>query len=314
MSPLIKRFTSETMAEIIAWLSERLQHNTPVQFELPIENRETAHYPGELRETTSGPLRLRTLQNLVDLGDALNCTAAPVRYAAPWMEIILTPRAPESQWHQEQPGIEKYGMNSKYQRIQKLEDPSFLSDLHRSMKEAHIDRCRHLINLGVNTGDELIPVMELNSKTCCVGIDHSPSAIAAARTRFESTPHTFLEMDINQIDAIDAAHHHRYDLFMSLGTLHSPSVDSKRVFMWCMQHLLAKDATVIIGFPNCRWGNGHPVPGARTRNRKESDMSLVIKDVYFVKKYLQQHRFNTVIFGKYYLFVVGTPVVSQIAL
>ncbi|MBN2716533.1 MAG: methyltransferase [Deltaproteobacteria bacterium] len=302
----MKRFTDQTMGEIINWCGARLQERSGIEIELPVIKDADDGYPGQLIDTAFGKIRYRTMQNVVDLAEALGCVVTPRRFDAPWLQVTLTPCRPESDWHRAARDVEKYGVDSPYQRIQKLEDPSFLSDLRRSLIEANVAGQEHLLNLGVNTGDELMSVLELNPDVGCVGIDHSPSAIAAARQRFAGTMHTFIEMDINGIDKIDASHHKRYDLFMSLGTLHSPGVDSKRVFMWCMRHLLSPSASVIIGFPNCRWVNGVPVFGARTKNRRAQDMSLVVKDVYFIKKYLQQHRFNTTIFGKYYLFVVGT--------
>lgn len=267
--------------------------------------------PGEFADGGNIQVRHRSMQNMVDLADVLGCHLVPQAMGDGWVTARFCPRNPQNSWHHTENGVEKYGADSPYQRIQKLEDPSFLHDLRRSLVEAGIEGCQYLMNLGVNTGDELTLVQRLNAKTRCLGIDHSPSAIAAAKARFAGQPVDFLELDINNITTLDERHHHRYDIFMSLGTLHSPGVDSKRVFMWCMQHLLAKGASVIVGFPNCRWVDGEPVYGARTRNRRETDMSLVIKDTYFIKKYLQQHKFQVTIFGRYYLFVVGRPIAIQ---
>ena len=313
------RFNTEPIAEIMETLSRETlsrvtggDRQTAVTFELPILPLDADAYPGEEVYTAFGPLRFRTLQNVTDMADALNCQLYPMSQTGPWMRFTLMPRSLPDRWHTATGGSEsdseKYGASSAYQRIPKLEDPCFYGDLTRSLKDISIEQRHQLISLGVNTGDELLPVYRLNPGMHCTGIDHSQSALAIARQRFEPSCSEFVQMDINQIHAIDEAYLHRYDVFMSLGTLHSPGVDSKRVFMWCMQHLLVRGAAVIVGFPNCRWTGGQVVYGARTRNRSEMDLSLVVKDIHFIKKYLQQHRFKVTVFGKYYLFVVGTPV------
>jgi hypothetical protein len=309
------RFTAEPMGEMIETLSRTLgatslSSPTPVTFELPILPPENDGFPGEIaagQGEPGEPVRYRTLQNVVDLADALGCRLFPAGQNGCWMRFTIFQRPPRDNWHSTGRNTEKYGATSPFQRIEKLEDPSFCTDLHRCLNEVQIHRCESLISLGVNAGDELLPVYRLNPQIHCTGIDHAASALQMARQRFGNFANEFIEMDINHISTISERHFHRYGVFMSLGTLHSPGVDSKRVFMWCMQHLLASQGSVIVGFPNCRWVQGHAVYGARTRNRRETDLSLVIKDIYFIKKYLQQHRFNVTVFGKYYLFVVGTP-------
>jgi hypothetical protein len=62
---------------------------------------------------------------------------------------------------------------------------------------------------------------------------------------------------------------------------------------------------VILGFPNCRYVDGEVVSGAKVKNYSESALSLLVKHIYFVKKYLQQHRFKVTLFGSHYLFLSG---------
>jgi hypothetical protein len=96
-----------------------------------------------------------------------------------------------------------------------------------------------------------------------------------------------------------------FDLILSIGTLESPGIAFKRVFMSLMQRLLSPGGAVILGFPNCRYVDGEVISGARVKNYSESELSLLVKDIYFVKKYLQQHRFKVMLFGSHYLFLTG---------
>jgi len=49
----------------------------------------------------------------------------------------------------------------------------------------------------------------------------------------------------------------------------------------------------------------HPT---RAPNYPYPEMSLLIKDIYWIKKYLQQHKFRVTITGKEYLFVTATKI------
>jgi hypothetical protein len=75
--------------------------------------------------------------------------------------------------------------------------------------------------------------------------------------------------------------------------------------MSLVQDHLTEQGAVILGFPNCRYTDGEVVYGAKVKNYTEPELSLLIKDIYFIKKYLQQHRFRVTLFGKHDLFLVG---------
>ena len=50
------------------------------------------------------------------------------------------------------------------------------------------------------------------------------------------------------------------------------------------------------------------IQGAKAPNYPFSELSLLIKDLHWIKKYLQQHRFRVRIFGQSYLFLVATKI------
>jgi hypothetical protein len=48
------------------------------------------------------------------------------------------------------------------------------------------------------------------------------------------------------------------------------------------------------------------VYGAKMRNYRESDLSLLLGDIDYAKRYLQQKKFTVRISGKEYLFLTAT--------
>ncbi len=60
-----------------------------------------------------------------------------------------------------------------------------------------------------------------------------------------------------------------------------------------------------MALPNTPNQDGEIVYGARMKNFAQPDLSLVIKDLAFYRKYLHQHRFKVFLTGKYYLFLTA---------
>jgi len=100
----------------------------------------------------------------------------------------------------------------------------------------------------------------------------------------------------------------RFDLLITIATLQSVDSNFKKLFMDLVQQLLTKEASIIMGFPNSRWIDGELIYGAKVPHSKDSDLSTLIKDIYFCKKYLQQHHYRVKIFGKEYIFLVATKI------
>ncbi len=101
-------------------------------------------------------------------------------------------------------------------------------------------------------------------------------------------------------------HFEKQDLIVTIGTLQSPDFNGKEIFRYLIQNILKPEGNIILGFPNSRYIDREVMYGAKTKNYTESNMNLLIKDISFYKKYLQQHGFKVVTFGKYYIFMVAT--------
>jgi trans-aconitate methyltransferase len=200
---------------------------------------------------------------------------------------------------------EKYGTASEFARISKLEDPGFVVDMTEALDRVGLERGACVLDLGVNTGDELelllARVPALRDATL-VGIDHSASAIARARERFAGRNVELHEADLNALPSLGLG---RFDLVLSIGTLQSPGIDDRELVRRIVQDHLAPAGAVIIGFPNCRYVDGEVEYGTRMKNFRQPELGLLVKDVAFYRKYLQQHQRQVFVTGKHYVLVTG---------
>ncbi|HSR74875.1 MAG TPA: class I SAM-dependent methyltransferase, partial [Sulfurovum sp.] len=206
---------------------------------------------------------------------------------------------------------EKYGEESHFSQIHKMEEPAFLYYYSQALKNAKLSQRARILNLGINRGDEFTVIKNsLDESTYTnmdlVGVDHSKTAIASAQNSFPEENARFYVHDINDLDSLDLG---RFDLLISIGTLQSPGIDFKPFFMSLVQNYLEKDAAVILGFPNSRWVGGEMIYGAKAPNYAMSEMSLLFNDVIFCKKYLQQKKFRVTLTGKQYIFLTATKII-----
>ncbi|HET9627485.1 MAG TPA: class I SAM-dependent methyltransferase [Kofleriaceae bacterium] len=208
--------------------------------------------------------------------------------------LEAAPRAPRGA------PAERYGHGSAFARIAKLEDPGFVVDLTEAVTRAGLGAAPRVLDLGVNTGDELTVIQRVAPACDVVGIDHSASALAIARDRFPGF--RFIEADLGALATLGLG---VFDLVISLNTLQSPGVDDRAVLRQVVQHHLAPGGAVILGLPNSRYVDGEIVYGARMKNFRQPELGLLVKDVAFYRKYLQQHHRQVFVTGKHYVLVTG---------
>jgi cyclopropane fatty-acyl-phospholipid synthase-like methyltransferase len=201
---------------------------------------------------------------------------------------------------------EKYGEDSLFAAISKNSEPSFVVPYIHALKRTKLeDKCR-VLNLGINSGDEFEVIKEV-FKTIkhieFVGIDYCQSAINKAKERFKNHSNfQFYAHDINDLERLNLG---KFDLIITIGTLQSSTIDFKVMFMNLIQNYLEKKGSLILGFPNCRWCDNEMIYGAKMPNYSFSEMTLLYKDVYFCKKYLQQKKFQVTLTGKEYVFLTA---------
>ena len=202
---------------------------------------------------------------------------------------------------------EKYGTDSTFFHINKNEEPTFLNAYYKALQAVKIEHRTHILNLGINKGDEFELIEQMVEKREFkkmrpIGIDHSQSALDFAKKRFLKDNITFYKQDINKMAELNLE---PSDLIISIGTLQSPSINYKPFLQNLVQNYLSKDGAIILGFPNSRWIDGEMIYGAKMRNYRESDLSLLLSDIDYAKRYLQQKKFKVRISGKEYLFLTA---------
>jgi len=205
---------------------------------------------------------------------------------------------------------EKYGVDSSFFAINKNEEPTFLYAYRRALEAVKIQNRKHILNLGINRGDEFELIerligQESFQKIAFSGVDHSASALAYAKERFPTKNLNFYQHDITLLKELKLE---RADLIISIGTLQSPSINYKPFLMELLQEHLTHDGAFILGFPNSRWIESELIYGAKAPNYPYSEMSLLYNDVIFAKKYLQQKKFRVTITGREYIFLTATRI------
>ena len=205
---------------------------------------------------------------------------------------------------------EKYGVGSEFFSIDKTAQFSFLYHYREALKFVNIENKKRILNLGVNRGDEFKVIQEMLTiskfkKKEFIGIDYSLSAIEFAKKDFSHNNVDFICHDINTLNKLSLG---KFDLIISIGTLQSTNINFNTTFMSIYQNYIEKGGAIILGFPNCRWIDGEMIYGAKAPNYAFSEMSLVLKDIHFCKKYLQQKKYRVIITGKDYLFLIARKI------
>lgn len=298
------------MQTILPLLEQAFQNHNTITLKVLNPDLEEG-YAGKQVSIENKPYLYRGLKSWTDLAEVLHCKLlVPKEIEYPFIALTYKKLSHDS-FHHDKKETEKYGIDSHFSQIHKMEEPAFLYYYTQALKNVKVKNRKAILNLGVNRGDEFEVIQHmLNDEDYknlnLTGIDHSKSAIDSAKKLFSDTHTTFYAQDINHIDTLNLA---TFDLLISIGTLQSPSIDFKPFFMKLVQNYLKKDSAIILGFPNSRWSGGEMVYGAKAPNYVMSEMSLLFNDVMFCKKYLQQKKYRVTITGKHYIFLTATKIV-----
>lgn len=261
-------------------------------------------YAGELVEHEGVAYVHRPLRVWLDLAERLGLRLlTPRPLAPPLVRLTFEPLDRDARLRTTagEP-TERYGAASAFARISKLEDPGFVLDVAEALARVPLPPSPRILDLGVNTGDELALLAHL-ADARLVGVDHSASAIEVARRRF---PRAELHVaDLSSGNTLGALGLGRFDLVIAMSTLQSPGIDDRELLRRIVQDHLAPDGALLLGLPNCRYVDGEVEYGARMKNFRQPELGLLIKDVAFYRKYLQQHHRQVFVTGKHYLLVLG---------
>jgi len=297
------------MLAVIRRLREQLETKTEIAFEVLNPDLCSGAYAGSVMMLNGRAYRYRSLRSWLDLATELNCRMLTPKIASEKTVVLRFQKLETRSFHLEAPHdrSEKYGVDSSFSAINKNEEPAFLSTYLHALDLASVGTKKRILNLGVNRGDEFALIQELLGQETFdniefVGIDHSKSAIEAAKSHFTAPHMHFYSHDINALSELELG---RFDLIISIGTLQSPGINYKPFLMELVQKHLSSEGALILGFPNSRWIDGEMVYGAKMRNYRESDLSLLLSDIDYAKRYLQQKKFTLRISGKEYIFLTA---------
>lgn len=300
-------FTDEPLGKVIEALRtklEPLRPGEPLSFYAPNPDLSAGLFVGELFEHGGAHYRHRPLRVWLELAERLGCRLHTPEPEGAFVKFTVSKLAGAS-WHDRQhKSSETYGDTSDFSRVQKLEEPTFWLDYTEALKRVPLAPKSRVLSLGVGRSDELRPFETLFSgyDLSFTGIDHSESALARARKRFSGENYTFVQADLNELGGQGLG---RFDLMLSIATFQSPGIEGHTLIREVVQRYLSEHGSLMLALPNCRYKDGETVYGAKMKNFTQPDLSLVVKDLAFYRKYLQQHRFRVFITGKYYLFLTA---------
>ena len=308
----MKKITNENMFEIISYLEKELKNNDYVIIEILNPSIKDDIYAGEKLIIDNQEFIYRSFKSWSDLAEILFCKLLIVGLQENKVQIKFQKLNKTESFHNDvnDEKNEKYGEDSTFFRINKNEEPSFLYAYMNALKNVKIEEKKSVLNLGINKADEFEVIKNLLDEETLnqmnlVGIDYSSSAIEFSKKRFPSENFTFFNHDINKLEQLNLK---KADLIISIGTLQSSGLNFKLLFMDLIQNYLQDKGSIILGFPNCRWINGEMIYGAKAANYSYSEQSVLYKDVYFCKKYLQQKKYRVTLTGKNYLFLTATSI------
>ena len=308
----MKKFTNESMLVIISYLEKELQNKDEILFEVLNPDVNIDIYAGEILKIENKEFIYRSYKSWCDLAELLFCKMLISSITLNTVVIKLQKLNKNDSFHKDlnDEKNEKYGEDSTFFRINKNEEPSFLYAYMNALKNVKIEEKTNILNLGINKADEFEIIKEMVNEDIFkqmnfVGVDYSLSAIDFAKKRFPYENFNFFNHDINKLNELNLK---KSDLIISIGTLQSSSLNFKLLFMDLIQNYLEDKGSIILGFPNCRWINGEMIYGAKAANYSYSEQSVLYKDVYFCKKYLQQKKYRVTLTGKNYLFLTATSI------
>lgn len=293
----MQKITNQSLLQITTWLEDALKTSSQLFFVAPNPDLDGN----------------RSLKTWLDLAELHFCKMLmPKAIDDDYIQITYQKLNQENSFHTAtiEKREEKYGIESIFFNINKNEEPTFLHAYKKALEAVKVQQRKHILNLGINKGDEFELIEQLISKEhfdkiAFSGIDHSQSALKYAKERFPKDNVKFYREDINALKNLTLP---KADLIISIGTLQSPSINYKPFLMSLVQEHLTADGAFILGFPNSRWIDGELIYGAKAPNYPYSEMSLLFNDVIFAKKYLQQKKFRVTITGREYIFVTATKI------
>ena len=224
-------FTTQTMQTILPMLQEALQSHNSVTFTILNPDIHDA-YAGTLIEVDSQTYLYRSYKAWSDLAELLHSKMLTPEKVGTHLVKLTFKKLKEDSFHHDSKSNEKYGVDSSFFAIHKMEEPAFFYYYNQALDNVKIENRTRILNLGINRADEFEVIKnKLDTKKYenidFIGIDHSESAISYAKRIFPESNVDFYAHDINDLDGLKLG---QFDLLISIGTLQSPSINFKPFF------------------------------------------------------------------------------------
>ncbi len=273
---------------VLRWARDVLQRADAFELDVPDPD------PGA---ASPGVPTARTWRAWVDLAEHLGCRChTPERITPDLVRVRYSRLEPEAAWHGEAGDDERYHPDAPFAAVRKLEHPGFLVPLLDALERVRPPDGGRVLVLGCHRGDEIEALGWLDPPPAgldVVGVDRAAAVLEQARARFPGA--RFVACDVNELP-LELG---RFHLVVAIDVLQSPRVDDKAVLRGLVQRHLEAEAALLLGLPNSRFRGDEVVWGARTRNYRAVDLSLVVRDLAAYRRYLQQHGFVTHVGGRY---------------
>lgn len=298
-------FRDEPLTEIVALVRRRLADGVAtVELEVLDPDRGRGRHAGERVEIEGEVWRHRSLRVWVDLAARLGLRLCTPRVAQAPRILLRFERLIDVEDAASDDRTEKYGTGAGFARVAKLEDPDFVLDLHDALERVDLRPGARVLELGCNRGDVLVHlaghVPGLADGEGMVGVDHCRSALELARARLPAA--RFIAADLADLAGLGLG---VFDLVVAFDTLQSSGLDDRGLLRTVVQRCLAADGALVLGLPNCRYLGGEVVHGARMRNFRQPELGLLVKDVAYYRKYMQQHGRTVYVTGKHELLLTA---------
>ena len=303
--------------EVMSWLTSRMEKAQPgeiICFEV-LNPDQTGGFEGQPLIHAGRRFVYRSLKTWFDLAERLGLKLLMPQPAEPpfiLMRLQMLKEPGKSLHSCEDAGKpldprERYGTDTNFGRIDKLEEPHFLADYCQALNSVKLSSDARILSVGVNNARELAPFQWLFAPRVFgnfqfVGIDYCKSAIARAMEAYPGPQFRFLCADLAEFKTGDLG---RFHLLLSIDTLQSSTMDGKDLFLRLAKQNLHEKSAVILGFPNSRFVSGEIQYGARMKNYNRPDLSLLVKDLFFYRRYLQKRGYRVQITGKYTVFLTA---------
>jgi len=297
MSDTVLQFFIEPLHLVLEGMRRTLEREGRVRIRVPNPDLGLGLYPGE----PTGAGTHRPYSVWLDVADRLECYFLTPSSLGEQVELTFV----KSVARASERDVERYDPDAQFGRVNKLEDPCFVEDFLEALGRINLKAGARVLSVGVNTGRELellewaYPDLALE----VVGLDLNSRALGVARERFPQF--TFLERDLNDLPFLELG---KFDLIVCLSVLQSSGIDKDLVFRTLLKEHLSSSGGIIIGLPNCRYVDGRVSYGARMRNFKKPDLSLLLADLALYRRYLQKHGFRVYVTGKYEVLLTAARV------